>query len=201
MTGAAPLRPDVASVRILLEGARALGGPYGTTLELCILTLCLPWEAVAIDVAEIDWSAGCVTVPARGGTRRILHLPPEAIRTIMRIAGTAGGSGQAVTAGRGRPLGHSDVRLDRMQDRLAVAAPRTIELPPWNFHGLRAAATDELVARGCNRRNVDQALGLKAPGSRTVAVGAIRTGHDDFETAAVVIGRWNAVLAERPKMR
>lgn len=201
MSGAAPLRPNMDAIRTLLEGACELGGPYGTALELCIRTLCLPWEAVAIDMAELDWSRGWVPVPARGGARRMLHLPPEALRAIVRVAGTGTGRGQAVTAGRGRPLDRKDVRLDRMQDRLALASPKTIELPPWNFHGLRAAAVGELVARGCKRRDVDQALGLKASGGIAALIGSTRTGRDELEAAEVVISRWNAMLAERGKRR
>lgn len=199
MTGTRPLLPDLGSMRILLSGARALGGPYGAVLELCILTVCLPWEAVGIELADIDWAYGRVPVPARGGRRRILHLPPEAIQAIVRVAGTAGGEGQAVTAGRGRPLNRQDVRLDRMQERLAAAAPETIALLPWNFHGLRAAAARELLERGCPHGDVAHALGLKRTGSDAGVrkTGGIRTSQHEADRAAVMVGRWNAVLTDR----
>ncbi|MBD8546041.1 tyrosine-type recombinase/integrase [Sphingomonas sp. CFBP 8760] len=183
-------------MRVLLKGARTIGGAHGAVLELCILTMCLPWEAVAIELADIDWGRGCVPVPARGGSRRLLHLPPQAMRTLARVAGTVAGRGQAVTAGRGDPIGNRDVRLDRMQARLAVAAPETIVLQPWNFHGLRAAAARELLERGCRHQDVAHALGLKVPGSDTVPIGRIRTDADDADRAAATVGKWNAILAD-----
>ena len=197
MTGASPHLPDLPSMRTLLKGARTLGGAHGAVLELCILTMCLPWEAVAIDLAEIDWDRECVPVPARGGSRRLLHLPPEAVRTLARVAGTVAGRGQAVTAGRGTPIGNRDVRLDRIQARLAIAAPDTIVLQPWNFHGLRAAAARELLECGCGHRDVANALGLKTANSVTVPIGDVRTAAEDVDRAATTVGRWNAILAGR----
>ena len=195
MTGANPRLPDLPSMRMLLEGARTLGGAHGAVLELCILTLCLPWEAVAIELAEIEWGRGHVPVPARGGSRRLLHLPPDAVRTLARIAGTVTERGQAVTGGRGRPLDRRDVRLDRIQARLAVAVPDTIVLQPWNFHGLRAAAARELLERGCGPQDVAHALGLKAIGTATVPIGGIRTDAAAADRAATTVGKWNAILA------
>lgn len=201
MIGASPRLPDVASMRVLLKAARILGGTHGAVLELCILTMCLPWEAVAIDLANIDWDRGFVPVPARGGSRRLLHLPAEVVRTLARVAGTVAGSGQAVTAGRGAPIGNRDVRLDRMKVRLAVAAPETIVLQPWNFHGLRAAAASEVIKHGCGHQDVARALGVKLPGSATVSIGTIRTEADDADRAAVTVAKWNAILAERRSAR
>jgi len=178
-----------------------MGGAHGAVLELCILTMCLPWEAVAIELAEVDWSQGCVPVPARGGSRRLLHLPPDAVVALARIAGTATGRGQAVTGGRGRPLDRRDVRLDRIRARLAIAAPDVGELQPWNFHGLRAAAARELLERGCGHQDVVHALGLKAIGSATVPIGGIRTDGDAAGRAVVPVDKWNAILAARGNAR
>lgn len=201
MTGARPLLPDLASMRTLLRGARALGGAHGAVLELCILTMCLPWEAVGIELTEVDWDRRCVPVPARGGSRRLLHLPAEAVRTLARVAGTVVGRGQAVTAGRGTPIDNRDVRLDRIQARLAAAAPDTIELQPWNFHGLRAAAARELLERGCSHQEIACALGLKVSGSATAPIGGIRTSADGTNRAAVTVEKWNAILADRRNAR
>ena len=178
-----------------------LGGPYGTVLELCILAMCLPWEAVAIELAEIDWRRGCAPVPARGGSRRLLHLPPDALRSLAGVAGAVAFHGQAVSGGIGRPLDRRDVRLDRMQTRLAAAAPDTTILQPWNFHGLRAAAARELLERGSRHEDVACALGLKARRSATVSIGAIRTGADEADRAAVTLEKWNAILAARRNAR
>ncbi|MFV0622659.1 tyrosine-type recombinase/integrase [Sphingomonas sp. ac-8] len=188
-------------MRMLLQGARLLGGPHGTVLELCILTMCLPWEAVAIDLAEIDWKRGWAMVPARGGSRRLLHLPPDAVRSLARVAGAVTSRGQAVSGGSGRPLDRRDVRLDRMQARLAAAAPDMTVLQPWNFHGLRAGAARELLERGCSRQDVACALGLKPPGSAIVPIGGIRTLADDADRAAVTVSKWNAILADRRNAR
>lgn len=63
MTGASPIVMDLAAVRKVLAAARALGGPIGTSIELCILTLALPWEVVAIRLERIDWKEGVVPIP------------------------------------------------------------------------------------------------------------------------------------------
>lgn len=123
MTGSSPLVPDPTILRQTLSACRRLEGPYGTVLELCIRTISLPWEVVAIDLAEIDWAHGCVPVPTRGGKRRMLHLPPEAVRTIVRVSGSTPTIGQAVTAGVGRPIDRRDMRLDRIRTRLAMVMP------------------------------------------------------------------------------
>lgn len=197
MTGAKPRLPDLPSMRMLLEAARLLGGAHGTVMELCILTMCLPWEAVAIRIGEIDWGGGSVPVPARGGTRRLLHLPPDAVSSLTRAVATGSDGGQAVTGGRDRPLDRRDVRLDRMQAGLATAAPHLVIRRPWNFHGLRAAAAGELLRRGSVQQDVALALGLKRTGNADVRIGGIRTSADDARRAAATLGRWNAILTDR----
>lgn len=199
MTGAAPALPGLDEIRILLAAARRLGGAHGTTLEVCIVSLCLAWEAVGIRLETIDWSAAAAPVPARGGVPRLLHLPPTALAALAKAAGTAGGKGQAVTAGRGRPLTFRDMRLDRIKDRLAEVAPTTIGLPAWNMHGLRAAGVRELTRRGSDPRDVAIALGLHGAGRLGRPRSGTRTSTIELEVAATIIGRWNAILAERTK--
>lgn len=126
--------------------------------------------------------------------------PPDAVRSLAGVAGAVAFHGQAVSGGIGRPLDRRDVRLDRMQTRLAAAAPDTTMMQPWNFHGLRAAAR-ELLERGCRHQDVACALGLKTRGSSIVSIGAIRTGADETDRAAVTVEKWNAILADRRNAR
>lgn len=181
-------------MRLILKGARTLNTPFGVTLELCILTLCLPWEAIAIELDAIDWSTGAVPVPTRGGRQRLLHLPPAAIRTIVRVSGTIGSSGQAVTAGRGRRLLARDVRLDRLQLKLAADAPDTIPIGPWNFHGIRTAAGTALARAGCSAGDVTAAMGVATAGNGPRTGSSVRTDRDSFDRAVATIGLWNDLL-------
>lgn len=190
MTGAAPIPPSVPDMRVLLEGARTLGGAHGAVLEICLLTLCLPFEAVAIDLERIDWRNGRVPVPLRKGGSRILPLPGPARQAVIRIAGESRATGQAVTAGRGRPLKHSDVRLDRLQDWLADEAPATIPIPPWNFHGIRMAGRNALIERGRTLDEANAVAGVVARSRRS------ETGqqHRHDALAAVGLEIWCEIL-------
>ncbi len=186
MSGAAPLRPSMADVRKLLHAARGMEDAWGAMLELCLITLGLPWEIAAIDLERIDWGRGTVPVPARGGVERILALSHEAQRAVLRICGSAGGHGQVVTAGRGPRMRAPLFRLDRLLDRLAEAAPDTIDLPEWNFHGVRATAAIELATAGAGAPEIDAVIGRQPPnGGR-----ALRRGPACATTATVgVAGR------------
>lgn len=212
MSGAPAIRPSLVDVRTLLVGALAMGGPWGAILELCIRSLCLPWEAAGIELERIDWDRGFVPVPARGGAMRLLALSHEAQRTILRIAGETRGTGQAVTAGRGPRLQAETFRLDRLLDRLAEAAPETIRVADWNFHGIRATAEAELAAAGAGTSEIHAVIGrqppnalrrqLRDPKAPTIAIGgggrngAVRRLplRGDAELARTGIERWSLLL-------
>lgn len=188
MSGASPLAPSLEDQRVLLAGARALGGAWGSLLELCILSLCLPWEAAAIELQRVDWDEGFVPIPARGGATRALALSLEAQKAILRIAGDAGGRGQVVTAGRGQRFPAKLFRLDRLIDRLAEAAPDTIKLPEWNFHGLRLGAVLALREAGSSDAEISAIFGRTA--------GQVSRGlRGDPELARIGVERWSRVLA------
>lgn|GEM_PF-2672242 len=189
MTGASPIVIDLAAVRKVLAAARALGGPVGTSIELCILTLALPWEVVAIRLERIQWRDGVVPVPARGGRERLLPLPVGAKSLILRIAGEGKGDGQAVTAGRGEPLQAHRLRLDRVLP--ALAAARGAPLPPWNFHGIRASAAMMMKEDGISQETLLAIFGKVRRGSNTPWEESQR------ERAVAGIERWNAIVTER----
>lgn len=192
MSGAAPVRPDLPGMRALLEGARALDDPYGAVLEISLLALALPWEAVSIDLERIDWSRAEVRVPARGGRFRTLALPNAALQSILRIAGSAGGRGQAVTAGRGRRLSHRGVRLDRLQERLAEVSPSSSRVH-WNFHGIRAAATDLLTASGVRAEDASAIFGF---GRDAAGADDPRRAAFQRERASFAVERWTRLLLD-----
>lgn len=187
MTGASPLAPPLADMRVLLGASRRLGGPWGATLEIGILTLALPWEVAAVDLHRIDWDRSVVPVPARGGAERILALPDPAARAILRIAGTASGRGQAITAGRGRRLMAKSLRLDRLMDRLAAETAETIPLAAWNFHGIRAAGASLLSRHGASSAEIAAVLGTQVPGDH-------RRLRGDAGLALVGAERWCRIL-------
>lgn len=193
MAGSSPIVPSIRTVRSLLAAGRSVGGTYGTVLEISILALCLPWEAVAIDLERIDWSTGFVEVPARGKRNRVLVLPGDARATILRVAGSASGKGQAVTAGRGKRLEARYVRLDRLQDHLADKVPETIGLGEWNFHGIRVAGIEALRAAGRSSDEIQAALGYHS--SRTVAP-RVRA-----EVAGMALETWCSILRDTGERR
>lgn len=196
MSGAGAMRASVETQRVLLSGARALGGPWGAVLEICILTICLPWEAIGMELERIDWERSFVPVPARrGATTPVVRTPAEravilnaaARSAIRRIAGDAAGHGQVVTAGRGPRLRARLFRLDRLLDRLAEAAPETIGLPEWNMHGLRTGAACALHEDGADADEIAAALGLAlAPGIRRFRI------DEDLPTRGAE--RWARIL-------
>lgn len=187
MSGAAPLVPALRDIRTLLAGARRLDGEWGATLELCLLTLGLPWEITSIRLEKIDWSAGTVPVPARGGVERILALSDAAMKTILRVAGDAGGRGQAVTAGRAPQLQAKFFRLDRLIDKLAAADPATIHVADWNFHGIRVAAETSLRSHGAKQVEIEAALGRQVRRHGVALRG-------DPELACIGAERWCHIL-------
>lgn len=187
MSGAGPLSLVPAEQLRLLAGARALDDPWGAVLQLCIQTLCLPFEAVAIDLERIDWDRGFVPVPSRSVADRALALSHDAQKAILRIAGEAGGRGQVVTAGRGRRFEARLFRMDRLLDRLAVAAPDTIGLPAWNMHGLRLAGANAMAADGASNAEIAATLGRA---TEPVVKGV----RGDVELARKGAERWNAIL-------
>lgn len=189
MTGASPIITDLAAIRSVLTAARALGGPIGTAVELCILTLLLPWEVVAIRLEQIDWQDGFVPVPARGRGKRLLSLPTGAQNLILRIAGEGGGNGQAITAGRGEPLQARHLRLDRIVPRLVAAngAP----LPAWNFHGLRWSAGRIMHRRGMQPEGFFRIFGMEQFSSQKFPEWVrIKREREGME-------QWAALLADR----
>ncbi|WP_230482919.1 hypothetical protein [Sphingomonas sp. Leaf21] len=190
MTGVGPIAPTLQEVRILLRGAKIIPAPLGTVMQLCIMCLCLPWEAVGIDIERIDWGTGFTDVPARGGRTRRLYLPAPAMKLVLTVAGSAGGTGQAVTAGRGVPLQGRHIRLDRIQKRLAEADPATGRIA-WNFHGIRAAGRSALEVAGTP--DLDVLLGLYDRGCSD--------RNADAEIMATGIERWCALLLSEPGMR
>ena len=189
MTGASPIVMDLAAVRKVLAAARALGGPIGTSIELCILTLALPWAVVAIRLERIDWQEGVVPIPARGGRERLLHLPVTARSLILRIAGEGAGDGQAVTAGRGEPLKARHLRLDRVLPRLVGAngAP----LQSWNFHGIRLSGAMIMSQHGVCSNTMLAIFGQEWRRSTTPLAG----WH--LNRAGPGIERWNAIINGR----
>jgi len=189
VTGAAPIAMDLAAVRAVLAAARKLGGPVGTSIELCILTLALPWEVVAIRLERIQWQDGVVPVPARGGRERLLLLPVAAKSLILRIAGEGAGDGQAVTAGRGEPLQAHRLRLDRVLPALVAAS--CAALPPWNFHGIRASAAKMMKEDGIDQETLLAIFGRVRRGSNTSPEGS------QMELAGAGIERWNAIVTGR----
>lgn len=196
MSGAGAVHASVRTQRVLLSAARTSGGPWGAVLEMCILTICLPWEAIGMELERIDWERGFVPVPARRGAtipaartpaERAVILNEPARAAIRRIAGDAAGRGQVVTAGRGPRLQARLFRLDRLLDRLAEAAPETIGLPEWNMHGLRTGAADALHEDGADPEEVAGALGLAiAPGIRRFRI------DEDLPTRGAE--RWARIL-------
>lgn len=161
MTGAGPVVPDLPGLRTILDAAHELGGPIGTTVELCILCAALPFEVLAIQLENIDWPRGIVTVPTRGcrdvrSTRDVRHLglSTAAIQTILKAAGSINGKGQAVTAGRGEPLKPELFRLDRVVNELAKIDPAVLNVA-WNFHGIRAAIATTLLCDNVHRERVE----------------------------------------------
>lgn len=195
MSGASPIRPGLAAMRILLRAGRTMGGPLGTAVELAILTLALPYEVVAMRLERIDWSIGLVPVPARGGVERIVALSQAAQQAIVRVAGSARGSGQVITAGRGSAVRPSQLRLDRLLDRLADAEPETISLPEWNFFGLREEAIRLLAADGATADEIDATLGRQLNRER----GRTRfAGRPRGETILAGAGaeRWSRILLD-----
>lgn len=187
MSGASPLPLPPADQLKLLAAARALGGAWGAVLEFCILTLCLPWEAVAADLERIDWERGFVPVPSRSVADRVLALPHDAQKTVLRIAGQAGGRGQVVTAGRGPRFQAKLFRMDRLLDRLAVAAPDTIHMPEWNMHGLRLAAETAMRADGASGAEIAATLGRSTEP-------VVRGVRGDVELARLGSERWCTIL-------
>lgn len=187
MTGASPACPGVPAIRAILDAARTMGGPTGLALELCILTLALPNEVLAIRLETIDWSKGFVTVPARGGVQRVLALPHAARQAILRFCGVGIGAGQAITAGRGAPLRAAQMRLDRLLDKLADADAATISLPNWNFAGIREDAATALAQQCIDARIIDATLGRQHRRDPSKIRG-------DPELAAIGAERWVALL-------
>ena len=190
MSGASPIAPSLGELRRVEAEAFAVGGPVGASVLICIRALCLPSEALDIDLDRIDYRNGRIEVPARGGRSRILSLPNDAMRVILDVAGSAGGSGQAVTAGRGPRLVQSQLRLDRLHDALADAAPGGASLGGWNFHGVRAAGAVALAKAGVPAPHVDAALGRWDRGRVPRETRA--------EWALAALERWCALLGPRP---
>jgi hypothetical protein len=164
VTGAGPVVPDLPGLRTILDAAHELGGPIGTTVELCILCAALPFEVLAIQLENIDWPRGIVTVPTRGcraalSNRDVRHLglSNPAIQTIMKAAGSINGRGQAVTAGRGEPLKPELFRLDRVVRQLAKIDPAVLSVG-WNFHGIRVAIAETLSMEDVPHERIEMLL-------------------------------------------
>ena len=194
MTGSSPVTPSIVETAILLGASRKVGGPLGATVELCILTTCLPFEAVQLDVAGIDRVNGGARVQTRRGNdakgRRVIALPPPAMEAVRRIAGSARHKGQVVTGGQGEPLAAKYVRLDRICDLFARTAPETIRIY-WNFFGIRALALELFRNHGLEREG-EYALGRnqrpKTPVSEMRQIGmanaALAVWHQALREAA-----------------
>lgn len=179
-------------MKSLLVGARTLGGPLGTTVELCILSLHRTMEVLDIQLESINWREGWAAVTGKNSRPVRLALSVDALTAIRNVAGSAGGRGQAVTAGRGVPMSYRDVRLDRLQKKLLPLCPTPISVE-WNMHSIRHSGASILQKDGIDIRKINAALGFP----RNPQLGKSFTQMDPVREAHAALGRWAQLLGGR----
>lgn len=175
----------------LLQIATSIDEPLANVLELSLLTLRMPHQILDMDLANIDWDNG--TCPVRGKWNKVdmVYLSSVALASVQRIADSASGKGQVVTAGRGAAIGSSQVRLDRLQKRLDDAWPSGAPAQ-CSFHRLRRSAASHLADDGVNPEFIYAALGVKFE-----RMGKRFAPPQPMRDARMALGRWAELLTGR----
>jgi integrase len=144
-------------LKLVWQGADALGHPFGPIIKLMILTGQREAEVAGMRWSEIDLDAGTWTIPkerTKNGRQHLVHVSDEALEIIKAVKRT----GALLFPGRRAPARKHDRDAAASTERAVTgfsAAKRlldgdvarktkaplpTASLAPWRFHDLRRTA-------------------------------------------------------------
>ncbi|MYM20094.1 tyrosine-type recombinase/integrase [Brevibacterium sp. 5221] len=181
--GKAPSASEAANPR-----ARALALRDAALVEVLYATGVRVSELVALDLGDIDESAGLLTVLGKGNKERRVPFGTPA-RTALRLwladgrpvlAPASGAAGSAVFLGaRGGRINVRQVR--EVVHRVTANRPGSPELSP---HGLRHSAATHLVENGADIRQVQDYLGHASLASTQIYTHvSMKRLHDSYRQA------------------
>ncbi|WP_326958221.1 tyrosine recombinase XerC [Brevibacterium sp. BRM-1] len=184
--------PDAGEASTACEAvnprARALAVRDAALVEVLYATGVRVSEVVALDLGDIDESAGLLTVLGKGNKERRVPFGTPA-RTALRLwlaegrpvlAPASGAAGSAVFLGaRGGRINVRQVR--EVVHRVTANRPGSPELSP---HGLRHSAATHLVENGADIRQVQDYLGHASLASTQIYTHvSMKRLHDSYRQA------------------
>jgi integrase len=171
-------------LRLVWLAAGGLGFPYGSIIQLLILTGARRSEIGDMQWQELDLEKGLWTLPAaRSKNRRqhILPLSPQAVKGLPRFAGS-----HFVFGPKTAPLAFSraKTRLDALIAKINGGEP----IPPWVLHDLRRSVASGLAGLGVNFPVIERCLN-HVSGSFAGIVGVYRR-HNFADEMKAAMERW-----------
>jgi integrase len=142
---------DDRELALVMRAARRLGFPYGTYVQLLILTGLRRGEVAGLRWDEVDFASGTITIPAARMKGRKAHLIPLAPATSSLLDHCPRHGPFVLGNGGARPL-TSFLWTKRQVDRL------TSEIAPWVIHDLRRSVATGLAKLGVARFIVARVL-------------------------------------------
>lgn len=226
--GLQPPGKETSRDRVLLDSelaavwqaSQTMGAPYGTLIQLLIVTGQRLNEVAQIRWSEVDFDLGVWRLPSersKNGRSHDVPLTPLAMRLIRSMPHLAGEPDYVFTTGHQRemlPPGE-ERRLTPISgfskwkeklDRLSLAelrraaekagkASHLVEFTPWRLHDLRRTVATGMAARGVSQTVVERVL--NHVGSAAGIVGVYQR-HSYAAEKAEALQTWSDHLETSP---
>jgi integrase len=174
---------DDAELRLVWGQAEALGAPFGSVLQLLILTGQRLGEVSGMRWSEVDFAAKLWSMPkerTKNGRAHTVPLSPQAM-TVIKATPRIVGDFVFTTAGN-VPVAEFS-RIKRLLDARLPA-----DMKPWRIHDLRRSTATGLARIGTDIVVVEKVLNHASGAFRGIVGTYQRHGFDDERRVA--LDRW-----------
>jgi integrase len=173
---------DDDELRLLWTTAKGVGGPFGSVLQLLILSGQRLGEVRGMRWSELDLAARLWRLPKERCKNGRAHTVPLSPQMAAIIEATPRIEGNFVFTTNGRVAVAEFSRLKRILDA------RLPDLKPWRLHDLRRSTATGLARLGTDIAVVERILNHASGTFRGVVGTYQRHGFDDERRIA--LGRW-----------
>ncbi len=175
---------DDAELKLVYEQVEALGAPFGSVLQLLILTGQRLGEVSGMRWSEVDFAAKLWSMPkerTKNGRAHTVPLSPQALAIIEATPRIEGCPFVFTTNGK-VPVAEFS-RIKRILDARLPA-----DMPPWRIHDIRRSAATGLARIGTDIAVVEKVLNHASGAFRGIVGTYQRYGFDDERRVA--LERW-----------
>lgn len=170
---------------LVWKAAGEIGYPFGSAVQILILTGARREEIFGLSWREVDLDASLVHLPAersKANTGRTIPLSPQALDSLRSLPRFDDGDVVFSFTGKKRfdNVGRAKPRLDK-----AISAVRGEPLPAWRLHDLRRTVATGLQRLGARLEVIETILG-HVSGSRAGVVGIYQRHRFENEAQAAL---------------